>query len=280
MLHPPLPSKMINKFILRFLQSRFPDKWLRQLPIGSRVALLSGFWKSLNKGLNFAERYDLMSALYNDRQFKNYSLLSSRNHARIFGLFSIINEVSDVEGEIVEAGVGMGISLATLGYAVSYYELNKKVYGFDSFKGFPDATKEDYSSRVRHNEIIGWDVTSDELILRIFERDHHKIPEGLSLLRNHNVDIKLFPGFFNETFASNLPSKIALLHVDCDLYESYKLVLEAGFPRMTTGGFILFDEYQEDNWPGATQAVDEFAEKHELPIEYYAPLNKYVIHIP
>lgn len=271
---------MIEKVILRFLESRFSDNWLRKLSMESRLALLSGVWRGLNKGINLGERFDLMAAAYDDRLFRNYSLLSSRNQAKIYGLFSIVNEVKAITGDIVEAGVGMGVSFATLGYAISYYKIDKRLYGFDSFQGFPQGTKEDLSPRVKNNEVIGWDNTSENTIQKIFERDRIKMPKWFSLLRDHDIDVRLFPGFFAETLAKNLPRKIALLHVDCDLYESYKLVLEAGFPRMSPGGYIIFDEYNDDNWPGATRAADEFTEKYKLSLAYYAPLNKYVIQIP
>lgn len=57
-------------------------------------------------------------------------------------------------------------------------------------------------------------------------------------------------------------SSIALLHLDVDLYLSYKVVLEKFYCKVTKGGIILFDEYLGGldylKFPGAYKAISEF----------------------
>lgn len=48
------------------------------------------------------------------------------------------------------------------------------------------------------------------------------------------------------------------MHLDCDLYGSYKECLEFFYPRMNLGAIVLFDEYNDPPWPCCNQAVDEF----------------------
>ena len=51
------------------------------------------------------------------------------------------------------------------------------------------------------------------------------------------------------------------MHLDVDLYQSYKLCLERLFPLVNSGGIILFDEYNEETlmkFPGSKKAVDEY----------------------
>lgn len=43
-----------------------------------------------------------------------------------------------------------------------------------------------------------------------------------------------------------------------DLYQSYKTCLEHLFPKVVSGGIVLFDEYDTPNWPGAKKAIDEY----------------------
>ena len=45
--------------------------------------------------------------------------------------------------------------------------------------------------------------------------------------------------------------------LDCELYESYKICLEFFYPRLTEGGIILLNEYNDPPWPGCKKAVDE-----------------------
>jgi hypothetical protein len=69
--------------------------------------------------------------------------------------------------------------------------------------------------------------------------------------------IHLVKGWFDQTLPG-YDGKIAFLHLDCDLYESYKLSLEMLYDKVQPGGVILFDEYGDERWPGATKAIDEF----------------------
>lgn len=52
--------------------------------------------------------------------------------------------------------------------------------------------------------------------------------------------------------------QIAGALLDCDLYTSYLEALEFIWPRLSTGGFIYFDEYFSLKFPGARIAIDKF----------------------
>jgi len=80
----------------------------------------------------------------------------------------------------------------------------------------------------------------------------------------------LVPGYFNDTLKT-YQGQVALLHLDVDLYDSYKVCLETLYPKVATGGVILFDEYAEPtdlkNWPGAKKAIDEFLGENKKYLE-------------
>lgn len=270
---------LFNRFMIRVLQSRLARRWFAALSFEERATALLQFWRGANTGLNYKERYLLVRKTYDDRRMKNYALQSSDHYARIYGFFRLIEELEHVQGDIVECGVGRGISLACLVYAVSFFRLEKLVYGFDSFSGFPPATVHDVGTRVTTTgkPPTGWSDTSPDLIRSIFECDR-AIPE--SLLRAYDVHVEIVPGFFIETLSNNLPTRIAFLHVDCDLYESTKIVLEHGLPRMSPGGIVIFDEYHDERWPGAKKAADEVCSTRGLNIEYLAVAGRYGIRIP
>ena len=52
--------------------------------------------------------------------------------------------------------------------------------------------------------------------------------------------------------------RIALLHLDMDLYEPTLEALKAFWPRILTGGVVLLDEYAIREWPGESEALEEF----------------------
>ena len=61
--------------------------------------------------------------------------------------------------------------------------------------------------------------------------------------------VTLVKGWFSDTMPK-YDGSIALLHIDCDLYESTKCVLENLWPKVTVEGIATFDEYQyEEIWP-------------------------------
>jgi hypothetical protein len=59
--------------------------------------------------------------------------------------------------------------------------------------------------------------------------------------------------------------KIALLHIDTDVYEPASVILNNLYDRVVSGGLIVFDDYA--TVPGETQAVDEFFADKDVVIE-------------
>ena len=62
---------------------------------------------------------------------------------------------------------------------------------------------------------------------------------------------------------------VSLLHLDFDLYEPTKVALEYFLPRMPQGAVIIFDELNNQVWPGETVAVLETIGFHGLRIERF-----------
>lgn len=69
-------------------------------------------------------------------------------------------------------------------------------------------------------------------------------------------NLKILPGWFNETIIRAPIERIALLHIDADWYESVKTVLELLYPKVVPGGFVVLDDF--GLWPGCQRAVLEY----------------------
>ncbi len=129
----------------------------------------------------------------------------------------------------------------------------RHIWGFDSFEGFPEPTQEDASPRQAQKG--EWDVASMQKIHEML------VSAGLSY---HWIcsTITLVKGFFEESLPKYMGKQIALLHIDADLYQSYKTALETLYDKVAKGGVIALDEYMGTfdhyNFPGAKKAVDEF----------------------
>ena len=71
-------------------------------------------------------------------------------------------------------------------------------------------------------------------------------------------------------------NKIALLHLDGDLYDSINAPLQNLWQKVVIGGLIIIDDFLfekngEDRFPGARIAVTEFWSKHSF--DYYESIR-------
>jgi len=209
--------------------------------------------------MNFKKPLKFIFRKAGKKLVNNFSLLYDVRQLSLSNyLFLQYKKISNIEGNIVEFGVGKGRSFLFLSSFVYLSGDNREVWGFDSFEGFPDPSEYDMGER---NPKIGeWSGTSISDVSSVLK------VAGLSekWIKNNTVFIK---GFFEDTVEKYSGEKIALLHIDVDLYDSYKVVLENMFDFVVPGGLVLFDEYNEDKWPGAKKAIDEFVSKKNFKLE-------------
>jgi predicted O-methyltransferase YrrM len=158
-----------------------------------------------------------------------------------------VSRVKDVEGDIVECGVSIGHGALLFLLWSDYIGVPRTYWGFDSFEGFPDPVEKDENTPITGKAY--W-ASPPETVLRVL-RDG-RIPE--EVIRDR---VRLVKGMFHETLPT-YGGTIALLHLDCDLYESYNVSLAHLYSKVQPGGVIMFDEYNDSRWPGATKAIDEF----------------------
>ena len=168
-------------------------------------------------------------------------------------LLYALSLVEDIEGTAVECGFGNGISAEIITKAINSNDYkDRDIWLLDSFLGFPEPSSYDAGVNIPHKGL--WKVPSEP---------------AYSMKKESRCKINILEGYFEET----LPEKytggpIAFLHLDCDLYNSYRTCLTHLFHRVNKVGIILFDEYKGPtellNWPGASIAIDEFFNTNKL----------------
>lgn len=183
---------------------------------------------------------------------------------KTIGMHTLIKRIRDIPGSIVECGVGKGATFTIL----TYLAKNRHIYGFDSFQGFPPPSAIDSSER--DPKAGEWDFLSGGEVVQILRAT------GFSA-ETIQKSVTIVPGFFKDTLKKYDGGNVAFLHVDVDLYESYRDVLEHFYTYMSPGGIILFDEYQSEKWPGATRAIDEFVAKYGKTIEFEDSMQRYFV---
>jgi hypothetical protein len=165
---------------------------------------------------------------------------------KVVQLIALARDVAarGVPGGYAEFGVWRGGALCFVGAAWSApADRGRPMLGFDSFRGLPDAAPEKDGGVVRPGM---FDDTSVEI--------------ARETLARHGLDqrVELVPGWFDQTIGRIDGERLALLHIDCDLYEGTRLVLERAWGRVSPGGVMVVDDYRCPDTPGVTIAVEEF----------------------
>ena len=179
--------------------------------------------------------------------------------SRFMHFENLLNEIKDIDGVIVECGVGPGLSLFDFSVISTALDKPRHIYGFDTFEGLPAPTPVDgeWNAVAKGFWNNSQEQVRDQLMLAGLDEDFI------------SANITLVKGEFSQSLPPQWEnSSIALLHLDCDIYESYKIALERLYDYVAPGGIIAFDEYRLDHWPGATKAIDEFfADKSEKIVQ-------------
>lgn len=134
--------------------------------------------------------------------------------------------------------------------ATSVARVARRILGFDSFCGVPapDAQRDGMFDMGLFGDV-------DVAEIRAF-MDANGVGNSVEMIE----------GWFADTIGVIDDRRLALCHIDADCYESVKLALERAWPRMTPGGYVIFDDYLAPMCPGATIAVEEFfARRREKP---------------
>ena len=183
------------------------------------------------------------------------SLVLNKRKIKLLNYYSMISKNAP-KGDIVECGLGRLQSFQML----KLLNESKTIFGFDSFCGFPNPTKEDQSPR--NPQKGDWNIV-----------DYYDVKKFLE--KNNYQKFTLVKGYVEETAPiwKNKITKISILHIDLDLHNGYKCVLNNFFDRVVSGGYILFDEYNNPKFPGARLAVDNFFKKKKEKIKKFQILE-------
>lgn len=194
--------------------------------------------------------------------------------SRLRGMYDFIRENhNSLPGDILEFGTFNGSTLLAIGLLLKSLGSKKKVYGFDSFSGFPSYSKEDSLEMFDNYQFS--DVNNLLNIKQFLEAQNlTSLSNNTSNFNNVDLDLLLrkiellnldnvvlvkgdfeqsIPSFFEsnsmEVFASN---------IDCDLYAGYRIALNGLKDNLIVGGYIHLDEYYSLRYPGARIATEEF----------------------
>lgn len=162
-----------------------------------------------------------------------------------------------VPGDLIETGVWRGGATVFMrGVLAARGVHDRTVWVADSFAGLPVPSDP-------HD--AGHDFSATRFpILAISRAEVEDLFRRYDLLDER---VRFLEGWFKDTLPSAPISKLALMRLDGDLYESTMDALRALYARLAPGGFVIVDDYHD--FEPCRRAVDEFRTTHGIssPLE-------------
>lgn len=191
-----------------------------------------------------------------------------QNLTRFLALYELYKRQLPIKGSVIECGVNHGfgtMSWAKFSAILEPVNLSRRIYGFDTFEGFPGVSQHDRSASSQH-------VKVGDLAADVYEELGELVDiYDSSRFLGHVKKVNLVRGDALETipqFVKDNPHLVvSLLFLDFDLYEPTKVALEHFLPRMPKGAVLAFDELDNPLWPGETLAMLETHARRPLRIE-------------
>ena len=155
----------------------------------------------------------------------------------------------NIQGDFIETGVWRGGACIFMrGVLRAYGIIDRTVWVADSFSGFPDATRPDDMALTAQKE-------QAHLAVSMSEVEHNFNLYGLM-----DWQVRFLPGLFSYALPGPVKN-LAVLRLDCDLYESTMDALDPLYPLLEPGGFCIIDDW---NVPMCREAVNYYRERHNI----------------
>jgi len=161
---------------------------------------------------------------------------------RCFELWKLVEEAAKLKsGSIIEIGVWRGGTGALLAKQAKNCGIKEKVYLCDTFAGVVKAGVKDSSYRGGEHADTSRKAV-EELIFGRMNLDNVEVLEGI------------FP---DQTGHQVAGMQFRLCHVDVDVYQSAKDIVEWIWDKMVPGGIMVYDDYGFYGCDGITKYVEE-----------------------
>ena len=182
--------------------------------------------------------------------------------ARQLAIYELYKLSVDIPGSVIELGVRNGANFFYLARLIEIFNpgqrfdglSNRHLYGCDTFSGFPQVQAEDRSKASWHEMREGGVSCCREVFFRDLEAYWAESPIAKR--------VHVLEGDVCQTIPSLLEDRPGLrfsfVYFDLDLYRPTLECLRLLWNKIAPGGVVVFDEYAFAEFPGESQAVDEF----------------------
>jgi O-methyltransferase len=159
---------------------------------------------------------------------------------RTWELWTLAQQLRHMPGDILEVGVWRGGTGAVLATAAKAVAPDRVVYLADTFQGVVKASAQD--TQYKGGEHAD---TSEAEVAALMQR------LGLA-------NTVLLKGIFPEDTGHRVRGPLALVHIDVDVYESARDIVQWALLRLVPGAILVFDDYGFYGCEGIARFCDEF----------------------
>ena len=167
-----------------------------------------------------------------------------------------------VPGDLIETGVWRGgASIFMRAVLKAYNETDRIVWVADSFQGVPRPNPTLYPADAGETF---WKMPHLVVPLEEVQRNFQRY----ELL---DSQVRFLVGWFRDTLPKAPIDRLAVLRLDGDLYESTMDSLNNLYPKLSSGGYVIIDDYA---LPTCRAAVDDYRSRYKISepivrIDYY-----------
>lgn len=172
---------------------------------------------------------------------------------RCYELWQLTQEVLAINdtASFLEVGVWKGGTAGIVGRKLALLNSNIPFYLADTFSGVVKASeKDEFYKGGEHAD------TTTEIVEKLMSETGS----------NYKILTGIFP---NDTAAKiSADEKFGFCHIDVDVYQSAKDIVDWIWDRLITGGMIVFDDYGFHTCTGVTRYVNEQRNKSDRAVIY------------
>jgi O-methyltransferase len=166
----------------------------------------------------------------------------------------------EVPGDLMETGVWRGGSVIFMKAVLEAYgDAERVVWAADSFEGVPKPDPKRYPKDA-DDEYRLWSWTQLAAPLEVVRANFRRY--GLLDER-----VRFLKGWFRDTLPNAPVERLAILRLDGDLYESTIIALRSLYKKVSTGGYVIVDDYGAID--GCKAAVEDFRSEEGVSEELH-----------
>jgi len=164
-----------------------------------------------------------------------------------------------IPGDVIEAGVWRGGGSIFMRACLEVFNGADRVsWVADSFEGLPEPDPLNKKEAAFFH---------DDMMQKHYKRmaaSYEEVRENFAAYDLLSDRVRFLKEWFSETLPTAPIERLSIMRLDGDYYSSTMDCLDALYPALSPGGFVVIDDYGEDLWTDCRRAVDEYRQAHGI----------------